>query len=75
MKLAILGTRGIPNHYGGFEQFAQYISKNLVKEDMMLQYIILTIILINLHYGKGSELFIVMILKKLLELLGSLFMI
>ena len=31
MKLAILGTRGIPNHYGGFEQFAQYISKNLVK--------------------------------------------
>jgi len=29
MKIAILGTRGIPNHYGGFEQFAQYLSKGL----------------------------------------------
>lgn len=26
MKIAILGTRGIPNHYGGFEQFAEYFS-------------------------------------------------
>lgn len=26
MKVAILGTRGIPNHYGGFEQFAEYFS-------------------------------------------------
>lgn len=31
MKIAILGTRGIPNNYGGFEQFAQYISEGLVK--------------------------------------------
>ncbi len=31
MKLAILGTRGIPNHYGGFEQFAQYLSRGLVE--------------------------------------------
>lgn len=31
MKIAILGTRGIPNHYGGFEQFAEIISVNLVK--------------------------------------------
>ncbi len=29
-KIAILGTRGIPNNYGGFEQFAQYLSKGLV---------------------------------------------
>jgi glycosyltransferase involved in cell wall biosynthesis len=29
MKLAILGTRGIPNAYGGFEQFAEYISHGL----------------------------------------------
>jgi glycosyltransferase involved in cell wall biosynthesis len=29
MKIAILGTRGVPNHYGGFEQFAQYLSKGL----------------------------------------------
>ncbi|WP_285650471.1 DUF1972 domain-containing protein [Allomuricauda sp. NBRC 101325] len=26
MKLAIIGTRGIPNHHGGFEQFAEYFS-------------------------------------------------
>ncbi|MCF6297794.1 MAG: DUF1972 domain-containing protein [Flavobacteriaceae bacterium] len=32
MKIGILGTRGIPNHYGGFEQFAESLSKSLVKE-------------------------------------------
>ena len=31
MKIAILGTRGIPNHYGGFEQFAEHLSVGLVK--------------------------------------------
>jgi glycosyltransferase involved in cell wall biosynthesis len=31
MKIAILGTRGIPNNYGGFEQFAQYLSKGLAE--------------------------------------------
>ena len=31
MKIAILGTRGIPNHYGGFEQFAEYLSVGLVE--------------------------------------------
>lgn len=30
MKIAILGTRGIPNNYGGFEQFAEFLSKELV---------------------------------------------
>lgn len=29
MKIAILGTRGIPNNYGGFEQFAEYLSEGL----------------------------------------------
>ena len=32
MKLAILGTRGIPNYYGGFEQFAQYLSKEFTSK-------------------------------------------
>jgi len=32
MKIAILGTRGIPNNYGGFEQFAEYLSAGLVKK-------------------------------------------
>jgi glycosyltransferase involved in cell wall biosynthesis len=30
LKIAILGTRGIPNNYGGFEQFAEYVSVGLV---------------------------------------------
>jgi len=29
MRIAIIGTRGIPNNYGGFEQFAEYISTGL----------------------------------------------
>lgn len=32
MKIGILGTRGIPNHYGGFEQFAEYLSVGLVEK-------------------------------------------
>lgn len=32
MKIAILGTRGIPNHHGGFEQFAEYLSEFLVNK-------------------------------------------
>ncbi len=30
MKIGIIGTRGIPNYYGGFEQFAEYLAKYLV---------------------------------------------
>ncbi|HEX9981546.1 MAG TPA: DUF1972 domain-containing protein [Flavobacterium sp.] len=30
MKIAILGTRGVPNYYGGFEQFAEFFSVYLV---------------------------------------------
>lgn len=29
MKIAIIGTRGIPNHYGGFEQATEYLSVGL----------------------------------------------
>lgn len=31
MRIAFVSTRGIPNNYGGFEQFAEYISVGLVK--------------------------------------------
>jgi glycosyltransferase involved in cell wall biosynthesis len=31
MKIAIIGTRGIPNNYGGFEQFSEYLSVGLVQ--------------------------------------------
>jgi glycosyltransferase involved in cell wall biosynthesis len=32
MKVAITGTRGIPNRYGGFEQFAEGLSVRMVKK-------------------------------------------
>jgi len=32
MKIAILGTRGIPNYYSGFEQFAEYFSVFLAEK-------------------------------------------
>ena len=32
MRIAIIGTRGIPNNYGGFEQFAEYLSVGLVNQ-------------------------------------------
>lgn len=31
MKIAILGTRGVPNNHGGFEQFAEYFSVYMAK--------------------------------------------
>lgn len=31
LKIGIIGTRGIPNNYGGFEQFAQYLSLGLIQ--------------------------------------------
>ncbi|WP_192821155.1 DUF1972 domain-containing protein [Rufibacter sp. LB8] len=31
MNIAILGTRGVPNHHGGFEQLAEYLSVGLVE--------------------------------------------
>ena len=30
LNIAIAGCRGIPNHYGGFEQLAEYLSVGLV---------------------------------------------
>lgn len=32
MKIGILGTRGVPNYHGGFEQFADFFSVYLSKE-------------------------------------------
>jgi hypothetical protein len=31
LNIGILGTRGIPNNYGGFEQFAEHLSEGLVQ--------------------------------------------
>lgn len=32
MRIAILGTRGVPNYYGGFEQFAEFFSVYLAEK-------------------------------------------
>jgi glycosyltransferase involved in cell wall biosynthesis len=32
LRIAILGTRGIPNNYGGFEHISEYVSEGLVKK-------------------------------------------
>ena len=32
LKIGILGTRGIPNNYGGFEHIAAYLAKGLVEK-------------------------------------------
>ena len=32
MKIAILGTRGIPNNHGGYEQFAEFFGKYLAEK-------------------------------------------
>ena len=55
MKLAIVGSRGIPNRRGGFEQFAEHISVELVKRGHK-------VVVINSHehpnkddYFKGVE--------------------
>lgn len=32
LRIGILGTRGIPNHYGGFEQFAEHLSYGLLQK-------------------------------------------
>ena len=34
MKIGILGTRGVPNYHGGFEQFAEYLSLGLLKRGL-----------------------------------------
>ncbi|MEO8886932.1 MAG: DUF1972 domain-containing protein [Mucilaginibacter sp.] len=31
LRIAILGTRGIPNHYGGFEHISEYVAAGLAK--------------------------------------------
>ncbi|MDP4211054.1 MAG: DUF1972 domain-containing protein, partial [Bacteroidota bacterium] len=32
MRIGIIGSRGIPNHYGGFERLAEQLSRGLVNK-------------------------------------------
>jgi glycosyltransferase involved in cell wall biosynthesis len=59
IKVAFVGTRGIPNNYGGFEQFAEYISKELVQSDFEV-----TVYNPSFHSYNASEYEGVKIVKK-----------
>ena len=50
MKIGIIGTRGIPNKYGGYEQFAEYAAPELVKRGHEV-----TVYNSSLHGYEGSE--------------------
>jgi glycosyltransferase involved in cell wall biosynthesis len=47
MRIAILGTKGIPNNYGGYEQFAEFISSFLERGHSVTVY--------NPHYHPYQE--------------------
>jgi hypothetical protein len=50
MKIAIIGTRGIPNNYGGFEQFAEYLSVGLMEKGYEV-----VVYNSHLHEFKGTD--------------------
>lgn len=50
LKIAILGTKGIPNRYGGFEQFAEYLSAGLARRGHEL-----TVYAPHYHPFQGKE--------------------
>lgn len=59
MKIAILGTRGIPNNYGGFEQFAENLSVRLAEKGHLI-----TVYNPHYHYYAGNNYKGVEIIKK-----------
>ena len=59
MKIAILGTKGIPNNYGGYEQFAEYISQKLVRRGHQV-----TVYNPSFHAFRGTDLQGVSIIRK-----------
>lgn len=50
LKIAIPGTRGIPNHYGGFEKLAEYLSAGLAGKGHDI-----TVYNSNAHPFKGNK--------------------
>ncbi len=59
MKIAILGTRGIPNNYGGFEQCAEHLSVSLVANGYDV-----TVYSVQSHPYQGTSFKEVKIIKK-----------
>ena len=56
MKLAIVGTQGIPNNYGGFETLAEYLVEYLAKEIDITVFCSSKDIDVKLPYYKGAKL-------------------
>jgi glycosyltransferase involved in cell wall biosynthesis len=56
MKLAIVGTRGIPNNYGGFETLAEYLVEYLSKEIDITVFCSSKDIAVKLPHFKGAKL-------------------
>jgi hypothetical protein len=59
MKIAILGTKGIPNNYGGYEQFAEFISKCFIERSHSV-----TVYNPHYHQFRGHDFNGVSIIKK-----------
>ncbi len=56
MKIAIVGTRGIPNNYGGFETLAEYLAEYLSKDIDITVFCSSKDIAVKLPYFKGAKL-------------------
>lgn len=75
MKIAIMGIRGIPAQYGGFETFAEELSPRLVKKGHQVTvYGRSNIINYKGKYYKGTKLVVLPIISyKYLDTLGHIF--
>ena len=47
-SIAIIGSRGIPNNYGGFEGFTEVLSQNLTKKGYNV-YVSVILVIMNLQ--------------------------
>jgi glycosyltransferase involved in cell wall biosynthesis len=56
MKIAIVGTRGIPNNYGGFETLAEYLAEYLSKDIDITVFCSSKDIAVKLSHFKGAKL-------------------
>ena len=74
LKIAILGTRGVPNHYGGYEQAVSFWPPHLLKKGTRLLFTIPTIILTSKKITEAFRSSTAQIPKIRSELPASLFM-
>src|SRR5689334_5830363 len=56
LNLAIVGVRGLPNNYGGFETLAEYLVEHLSNEINITVFCSLIDMEVKLPYFKGAKL-------------------